>query len=189
MISANTDPPRIDPAPPVFSERLNGVPPLMLLPWLSLGTAAVVVVLELDVCSGATSVDEGCTVDESVGAGKLKISVFVGVAVGVAVGLELVWESAVLVVCTLWLVVGVATLALLVVAAWLDFSVVGATFADGHIAARIPPFMTMPSNDLGSASTVEHTRSTLCATASSALAHPAEQPFLKSDVVHVGIWL
>lgn len=147
------------------------------------------VALELDVWSGATSVDEGCVVDDSSGAGRLKIAEVVGAAVGVVVGgSELVWESVVVVVCTLRLVVG-AALALLVVAAWLDFSELGATFGDGHIAAKIPPFMTMASNDFGSASTVEHTRSTLCATPSSAFAHADEQPFVKSDCVHIGIWL
>jgi hypothetical protein len=85
----------------------------------------------------------------------------------------------------------VATSAVLVVDCWLDFFVVDVVSveSDGHTAAKIPPFMTMLSNDEELTSAPEHALVTLCATDSSASSQAEEHPYSKSESVHVGIGL
>jgi hypothetical protein len=71
---------------------------------------------------------------------------------------------------------------------WLEEVVVSEDSA-GHTAAIIPPISTASSSEFGSAVTPWHARMTLCATASRACSHTPEQPSLKSDTRHDGIWL
>lgn len=60
---------------------------------------------------------------------------------------------------------------------------------DGHKAATIPPFLTIPSNVFELTCTFEQELDTLLAIEFSADTHCEVQPLLKSDVVQVGIWL
>lgn len=71
-----------------------------------------------------------------------------------------------------------------------DFNIVEVVvLVVGHKAATIPPFLTMPNSVLEFTVIDAHESTTFCATVFNAAMQPAEHPLLKSDFVHVGIWL
>ena len=67
------------------------------------------------------------------------------------------------------------------------FEVVFST--DGHRAATIPPFITIPNSVFDFTLTFEQESDTLFATEFSAETQAAEHPLLKSVTSQVGIWL